>query len=634
MANYDSSIRVRTEVDNKELREAEKEVERLTKKFDGLKEKGKKLEVLGGTEKQFKSLDYDTEQVYKRLQKAIDKANELKTSSVCDADQSQGFEKATGAARKFFSVLNKDSKKSNAALSNTSKMISKMMIRMLALKAITGTISYVKDGVDNLVQYSTDLNGVFSDLKSSSAQLKNSLATAFAPILTMAIPYITKLIGWLITAANAISQFWAVLGGKNTYTKAKKQVVDYAKSLGTATKAAKGALAAFDEINVLEKNDDSGSAGGGELTGADAFEEVAVDEGFAAAVEKVKAVLEAILPLVILIGAAFLAWKIYDFLSSLMLVHPVLGTIASWLTLIIGMVLAVYNYFKMWTEGVDWGGIIGYVAGVTAAVVALYMLFGPLVAGIALIIAAIAGVVLAIKDILENGVTAENMGLLIISIVGLLVGVFLAFGSTVAIVVGEVVAVIAVLAMLVSYGGNGAEALEHLRNTFKSLGEFVKKVFAGDFKGALEDLKEAGRSFGNFFISVAEGVANGFIKMVNAIIDAINSIDVTIPDWVPIFGGKQFSPSIPNWDAHVSFPRLATGGIATSSTIANIGEAGREAVLPLENHTEWMDTLAERINSGREIRIVFTGDLAELGRVLKPVIDAENSRIGASLLMG
>lgn len=79
-------------------------------------------------------------------------------------------------------------------------------------------------------------------------------------------------------------------------------------------------------------------------------------------------------------------------------------------------------------------------------------------------------------------------------------------------------------------------------------------------------------------------------------------------------------------------PRLATGGIAVNSTLANIGEAGREAVLPLENNTEWMDMLADRIGTDRPIVINFEGNLARLGRVLKPVIDAENRRVGHSFL--
>ena len=115
------------------------------------------------------------------------------------------------------------------------------------------------------------------------------------------------------------------------------------------------------------------------------------------------------------------------------------------------------------------------------------------------------------------------------------------------------------------------------------------------------------------------------------IIDAINAIHIDVPGWMQKFVDMEsWSPNIPHWSAHVSLPRLATGGIVTSSTLANIGEAGREAVLPLENNTEWMDALADRINSGRAMKIVFTGDLAELGRILKPVIEMENTRIGES----
>lgn len=628
MANYDASIRVSTIIDTKDVERADKEVERLAKKLDGVRARSAKLEALGGTEKQFEALGYDAEMLEKQLEAATLKAEELRTAFNMQ-NSSKEFSKATQSAKNLFNTIDKGTKKSNTGLSNTTRMLGRMMIQMMAFRAAMATIEYVKSGIDNLVQHSTKLNGVFSDLKSSSAQLKNSLATAFSPILTMIIPYITQLISWLNTAMNYIAQFWAVLGGKNTYTRAKKQVVDYAKSLGAASKEAKGALAAFDEINVLNK--DEGANAGGAVGGAGAFEEVPVDSEFAEVVERVKAALEAILPLVILIGAALLAWKLYDFLASLMLAHPILGTIVAGLLAVAGAALAVYNYFKMWNNGVEWSNIIGYVVGVTVAVTALYMLFGPLVAGITLIAFAIAGVVLALHDIIENGVTAENIGLLAISIIGLLIGVFIAFGGTATLIVGIITAVVGVLAMLVSYGGNGAEALTHLKNTFKALGDFVSKVFKGDFKGALDDLKSAGRSFGNFFISVAEGIANGFIKMVNAVIDALNSLHFDVPGWLQKLTGMQsFGFNIPHWSAHVSLPRLATGGIVTSSTLANIGEAGREAVLPLENNTEWMDALADRINSGRAIKVVFTGDLAELGRILRPVIEMENTRIGES----
>jgi hypothetical protein len=67
--------------------------------------------------------------------------------------------------------------------------------------------------------------------------------------------------------------------------------------------------------------------------------------------------------------------------------------------------------------------------------------------------------------------------------------------------------------------------------------------------------------------------------------------------------------------SEIKIPRLATGGIAVSSTLANIGEAGKEAVLPLENNTGWMDTLADRIasrNSSPSKIVLMVGE-KELG---------------------
>jgi hypothetical protein len=60
-------------------------------------------------------------------------------------------------------------------------------------------------------------------------------------------------------------------------------------------------------------------------------------------------------------------------------------------------------------------------------------------------------------------------------------------------------------------------------------------------------------------------------------------------------------------------PLLAKGGIVDSATLAMIGERGREAVIPLENNTEWMDVLATRINNNAPSKIVLMVDGKELG---------------------
>lgn len=96
-------------------------------------------------------------------------------------------------------------------------------------------------------------------------------------------------------------------------------------------------------------------------------------------------------------------------------------------------------------------------------------------------------------------------------------------------------------------------------NTFPEAAGLIKKVF--------------GTVFG-----VVKMQINSLISIVNTVTSSINKAlsKVKIPDWVPVFGGKSFSVNIPK------IPQLAEGGIATRSTIANIGE-GREpeAVLPL-----------------------------------------------------
>ena len=75
---------------------------------------------------------------------------------------------------------------------------------------------------------------------------------------------------------------------------------------------------------------------------------------------------------------------------------------------------------------------------------------------------------------------------------------------------------------------------------------------------------------------IAKAPINAVIALVNGAIGAINGISVDIPDWVPKFGGQKFGVNLP------TIPQLADGGIATRSTLANIGEGGEpEAVIPL-----------------------------------------------------
>jgi phage-related protein len=97
-------------------------------------------------------------------------------------------------------------------------------------------------------------------------------------------------------------------------------------------------------------------------------------------------------------------------------------------------------------------------------------------------------------------------------------------------------------------------------------------------------------------INTIKGAFNGLLSIISSVISKIKSL------WNSTIGGKSFS--LPQFlgGGTFSIPRLATGAIVSGSTLANIGEDGTEAVLPLEKNTGWMDALAtrlaEKINAG------------------------------------
>ena len=121
---------------------------------------------------------------------------------------------------------------------------------------------------------------------------------------------------------------------------------------------------------------------------------------------------------------------------------------------------------------------------------------------------------------------------------------------------------------------------------FMGLANFIGGVFSGNWRRAWLGVKQ-------IFEGIVSGLGHIFKAPLNFMIDGINKFlsgigKIKIPDWVPGVGGKGFS--IPR------IPRLAKGGIVSASTIANIGEAGTEAVIPLQRNTQGLDMIAEKIS--------------------------------------
>ncbi len=172
-------------------------------------------------------------------------------------------------------------KNTNKARGSFGKMLTTSLLMGTAFMALSSILRGMKDGINNLAKYSDETNATLSTLKSSLTQLKNALATAFAPIFSAVAPALNSLIKLLTSAATAVSRLIAALTGKNTFIKAKEVQQDYAESLeetGSAAEEAEGALASFDKLNVAQDNSNKGGGGGGgDLSPNDMFETVEVE---------------------------------------------------------------------------------------------------------------------------------------------------------------------------------------------------------------------------------------------------------------------------------------------------------------------------------------------------------------------
>lgn len=133
-------------------------------------------------------------------------------------------------------------------------------------------------------------------------------------------------------------------------------------------------------------------------------------------------------------------------------------------------------------------------------------------------------------------------------------------------------------------------ALNTIKTIFTTVFTSVKNTVTSIFNGIWSTIK----GVINSIIGGVEGMANAVVNGINTVIKAMNNLSFDIPDWVPEFGGKTFGFNIPTLST-VSLPRLAMGGIVDSATPLIAGEAGKEAIVPLENNTGWMDKIANRL---------------------------------------
>ena len=232
------------------------------------KEASKLSKILSGTQKVSKSLSNTFGKMGKTVGGVVSKARDLKN------------------------LITKTNK--SGGQMSMGRMLGMSLVFSTVFSALSAINNAIKEGSNNLVQYSSDYNKSISGIVTSLLYLKNAWAAAFAPIINVVGPYISAFIDMLANAMNKVAQFMAVLTGKTAVVQAKKAWKDYGKTLtstgSSAKKAGSDAAKAakdlenytlgIDELNVIQPTTSNSSSSGGSDGSSGAYTGPDVSEMF------------------------------------------------------------------------------------------------------------------------------------------------------------------------------------------------------------------------------------------------------------------------------------------------------------------------------------------------------------------
>lgn len=259
-------------------------------KTEPVKEAAATMEKLAQQEEKLASINDRLKTSYDDVKDSIDSysnsANNSATKNAADnaSKLAKSNEKVADSGKKAANSM----KETGSAAGNAKNGIMTLLKYGLGIRSLFVLFNKLRSavvaGMSNLAQESGSTNSAISMLWGSLDRLKNSLATAFAPILTAIAPILSKFIDMLSTAATYVSMFFSMLSGKKTYTRALAVQKDYAASLSdtassaedvadatndaadaadAAAEATEKYLSPLDDLNKMDSKSDSGSGSGG-----------------------------------------------------------------------------------------------------------------------------------------------------------------------------------------------------------------------------------------------------------------------------------------------------------------------------------------------------------------------------------
>lgn len=291
----------------------------------------------------------------------------------------------------------------------------KRFLRYRIIRAIFNEITQAfSEGIGNLYQYSkyigTDFAGAMDRASTSLLYLRNSIAAAASPLIEMFIPYLERLVDWVVEGVNWINQFFSVIAGKGTWTKAVKVTKEYAdqsKEVTEATqeeaKAVKSLISGLDELNILEDASAKAKEKTSAITGANPspltmFEDVTMEiasdsakkwgervkkiiDGIKKVMDDLGITFEDILKTAGLIAVALLGWKLatgfIDTIAGLVKNFELLKVPIGVALVLTGAVLSADGAFDLGKGEITPWNVLETIIGNGILIGGMYLLLGP-----------------------------------------------------------------------------------------------------------------------------------------------------------------------------------------------------------------------------------------------------------------
>lgn len=503
-------------------------------------------------------------------------------------------------------------------LDKIGKKLASMARRVFIFTVILSALRQIKTYLWDVIKTNSQATTAF-------AQLKGALLTLAQPLVSVIVPAFTLLVQVLTAVVTQIARLVAMISGKSidASKKSAKALNDQTKALKGTGKAAKDAgksLAAFDEINQLSDNSSSGSGGA-------SSSDIAPDFSFLDGVdERLKKIANAVL----LIGAGLAMWKISSSLPGML---GTIGTKLAGMAIAIGGLMLMFDGLKnAWENGLDWANFMEIIAGATALVGGLTIAFGKNGTAIGLVVSGLAVLVAGFADAMENGVNLQNTLLVLAGIIATGLGITWLTGNPIPALVAGIMAILYAITALV---GNGDQLMQNFKDIFAGVVEFIDGLINQDVDKMLLGVRKMLRNTLNACLTIVGSFINLIIRGINWLIDKINSISFSVPDWVPGIGGKSWSANIRHateWD----IPQFAQGAVIPPNRefLAVLGDqkSGTNIEAPLETIVQaFRQAMAEQGGSGNNRPIILMLDRRELGRAVVDVGNQESVRVGISL---